>query len=97
MNPPEDRALLARNLGIWCLIFGVLALLQVALGAFSIMAAITGPIATFHGANYFQGRRAAGGNLTGANNAPAGIVLACLGMLGFVVGVVIWSTRTFAS
>lgn len=44
-NPPEDAAILSRNLGIWCIVFGTISLL---VGGISILALIGGIAALVH-------------------------------------------------
>ena len=94
LNPPEDHAILSRNLGIWCLVFGILALAQVALGAFSILAAIAGPVSLYNGVAFFRANRSVGDQLPGARQATLGIVLSSIGLIGFALAVTIWIARS---
>jgi hypothetical protein len=88
-NPPEDRAVLARNLGIWCAAFGTVALVGLVVGAFSILSAIAGPVALLNGIAFHRANTRSGGVLPGANKATLGIVLASVGILEFMAALVV--------
>ena len=86
-NPPEDRATLSRNLGIWCACFGILGVVGIALGAFSIMAAIAGPVSLYNGISFFRLEGPAGVRLPGAGKAWAGVILSLVGLCGFLIAI----------
>jgi hypothetical protein len=84
-NPPEDAAVLSRNLGIWCIVFGTMSLL---VGGISILALIGGIAALVHWAGFRGSNARAGGTLPGSEKATLGLVLAIVGLtelLGSVV------------
>lgn len=89
-NPPEDRATLSRNLGIWCALFGILGVVGFRLGAFSIMAAIAGPVSIYNGLSFFRVDGQSGRRLPGGGNALAGIILSLVGLSGFLLAIVAW-------
>lgn len=89
-NPPEDRATLSRNLGIWCACFGILGLFRSPLGSFSIMAAIAGPISVYYGLSFFSLDGRGGRRLSGSGKAMAGVILSLVGLSGFLLVIVVW-------
>jgi len=86
-NPPEDAASLARNLGVWCFVFGAFGLLGIIVGAFSIMAAIAGIVSIYNAIRFFGANQRARGQLPGAGKAVAGIALSIAGYGVFILGV----------
>ncbi len=76
-NPPEDAATLARNLGIWCIVFGTISLL---LGGISILALIGGIAALVHWTGFRGSNARAGGTLPGSDKATLGLVLTIIGL-----------------
>jgi hypothetical protein len=76
-NPPEDAAILARNLGIWCIVFGAISLL---LGGISILALIGGIAALVHWTGFRRSNSQAGGKLPGSDTATVGLVLTIIGL-----------------
>lgn len=87
-NPPEDRATLSRNLGIWCAGLGILGLVGVRLGAFSIMAAVAGPVSIYYGLSFFRLKGQGDGRPTGSGKAWAGLILSLIGLCGFLLAIV---------
>jgi hypothetical protein len=75
-NPPEDAALLARNLGVWCIVFGTISLL---VGGISILALIGGVAAFVHWIGFRGSNARAGGTLPGSDKATLGLVLTIIG------------------
>jgi hypothetical protein len=88
-NPPEDRATLSRNLGIWCTLFGVLGVVGLRVGALSIMAAVAGPVSIYYGLSFFRSDGQGGVRLPGGGNALAGIILSVVGLSGFLFAIVV--------
>jgi hypothetical protein len=89
-NPPEDRATLSRNLGIWCASFAVLGVVCFRVGPFSIMAAIAGPVSIYNGVRFLLLDAQSGRRLPGGGNALAGIILSVVGLSGFLLAIVLW-------
>ena len=77
-NPPEDKARLARNLGIWAFALGTIGFL---FGAVSILGFIGGIAGLFHAVGFFQANSRYGGRLPGVDKAIAGLVLSSAGIL----------------
>lgn len=80
-NPPEDAAVLARNLGIWCIVFGSISLL---VGGVSILALIGGIAALVHWAGFRKSNSRAGGTLPGSDKATVGLILTIIGLAEIV-------------
>jgi len=76
-NPPEDAAILSRNLGIWCIVLGTISLL---LGGISILALIGGIAALVHWTGFRRSNARAGGTLPGSDYATVGLVLTIIGL-----------------
>lgn len=97
-NPPEDRAALSRNLGLWCACFGILGLISFKVGALSIMAAAGGGTALFYGVSFFQGLNflrlsdQAGTRLPGRRKAVAALFLSLVGLTTYALAISAWTT-----
>jgi len=76
-NPPEGAAILSRNLGIWCIVFGTISLL---VGGISILALIGGIAALVHWTGFRRSNARAGGTLPGSDKATVGLVLTIIGL-----------------
>ena len=85
-NPPEDAAILTRNLGIWCIVFGTLSLL---VGGISILALIGGIAALVHWAGFRKSNRLMGGTLPGSDKATLGVALAGVGLVELTLALVL--------
>lgn len=87
-NPPEDRATLSRNLGIWCALFGILGLFGLRIGAISIMAAVAGPVSLYNGLSFLRLSGPSVARLPGGGRAWAGVILSLVGMCGFLIAII---------
>jgi hypothetical protein len=87
-NPPEDRATLSRNLGIWCAVVGILGAVGLRLGPFTLVAAIAGPVSVYYALSFYRSDGPDGRRLQGGGKALAGIILSLVGLCGFVVEIV---------
>ena len=85
-NPPEDRAILARNLGIWCVALGTLAVIR---SLVSPLAAIAGLVALYNGITFHRDNGRLGGSLPGSTKATIGIVLSAIGLIELLAVVVL--------
>ena len=85
-NPPEDEAILCRNLGIWCVIFGTVSLL---VGGISILAVIGGIAALVHWAGFRRSNARVRGVLPGRGKATLGIVLTGIGLAELLLSLVL--------
>lgn len=83
-NPPEDAAVLSRNLGIWCVVFGTISLL---VGGISVLALIGGIAALVHWAGFRKSNSRAGGTLPGSEKATLGLILTIIGLAELVASV----------
>jgi hypothetical protein len=80
-NPPEDEAILSRNLGIWCIVFGTISLL---IGGISILALIGGIASLVHWNGFRSSNARAGGTLPGSSKATLGLILTIVGIAELV-------------
>ena len=87
-NPPEDRAKLSRNLGIWCALFGILGLFGLRIGAISIMAAVAGPVSLYNGLSFLRLGGPTGARPPGGGKAWARVILSLVGMCGFLIAII---------
>jgi hypothetical protein len=85
-NPPEDAAVLARNLGIWCIVFGTISLL---VGGISILALIGGIASLVHWSGFRRSNARAGGKLPGSSKATLGLILTIIGIAELVTSLVL--------
>jgi hypothetical protein len=85
-NPPEDAATLARNLGIWCIVFGTISLL---VGGISILALIGGIASLVHWNTFRRSNLQARGALPGSDKATLGLILTIIGLAELVVSLVL--------
>jgi hypothetical protein len=89
-NPPEDRATLARNLGVWCFLFaGWWGLSGFRFSALFIVAAIAGAVSIFNGLGFFRLNAQSGKRFPGDESALAGIILSVVGLSSFLVAIVL--------
>jgi hypothetical protein len=83
-NPPEDAAILSRNLGIWCIVFGTISLM---VGGISILALIGGIAAIVHWMGFRESNARAGGTLPGSEKATLGLILTLVGLAELLASV----------
>jgi hypothetical protein len=94
-NPPEDRATLSRNLGIWCVCIAIVGLL-ISSGPFSIFGALAATISLYNAISFFRLEGHAGTRLPGSGRALAGVTISSVYLCGFllvIVGYVAIATR----